>query len=178
MYLSVFLFCRLAVKNYLYTGTSTYGNNRLINTGTYLSSTKKEKPERITFIPPKSGYTRSQFHIFKPEGVKLPTTIEQKDFKNLEISAPLLSSAPSIGVYPYTNMYQDTTAAIDLFRNFLTISLTEDITNEFYIDNSFYLKSIYEFNSYDFPTVVGSGLGTNDKFYIEIPEEQSIKYRK
>lgn len=160
-------------KDYLYTGpTPYYSYNKLIGTGVYGSATTKTKPERITFIPPKSGYKRSQFFIYNSSGIKLPFSAKQIDYNdNSNINS-------TVKAFAYTSLYNDTNQVKDLFRNFLTFSVSEDISTEFHVDNSFFIKSIYEFIDYDFSTIVNNGLSTDDKFYIVIPEENSIMNRK
>jgi hypothetical protein len=143
-----------------------------------ISSSTKEKPERITFIPPKSNYRRNQFYLFESRGVKLSLDTKQQDLKSLEIGSFMTNDTTYMGVYPFFNEQEGLAETTDLFRNFLTFSLSEEMTSEFYVDNSFYIKAIYEYNLDDLSNAAEEGLSSNDKFYIVIPESQSIEYRK
>lgn len=104
-----------------------------------VSSTKKI--ERITFVPPKSNYYRSQFYIlpieyFKFDGIIESRVVPRNDKPNRKTKVL------------YKSYLKDNSPLI--FRNFLTFSLTEDFKNEFYIDNEFYICKIQEMDKRHF----------------------------
>lgn len=140
--------------------------------------TSSVKAERITFIPPSSNYFRSQFYIlpisFYPLDVNIqPTLINRVDkpHKTTEVYEQLFSleNSPLI------------------FRNFLTLSYSENFETEFYVDNEFYIKGIREMNSKGFGNlefndwsdfVFISPFRSGDLFYLDIPKFERIKLRK
>ncbi len=157
------------------------------NVGTSISS--KVKVERITFIPPSSNYYRSQFYIFPISFFKSET---KADFEVVP-----RNDDPD----ETTNVYKvDFTKANSplVFRNFLTFSTTEDFETEFYVDNEFYINEILEMDKRHFEhyrrdkTKVGkwyisdangnpipfSFFEKPSSFYLRIPEDGSIEYRK
>lgn len=95
---------------------------------TSISSSETTKPEKITFIPPKSNYIRSQFFILpiKTLRVKSYNSVQipriDNDKKNVTISEKVFDekSTPLV------------------FRNFVTFSYTENFAKEFYVDNEFF----------------------------------------
>lgn len=137
---------------------------------------RKEKEERITFIPPKSKYQRWQYHIYK-EGTYdiLHTGLDEKS-----VIAYHQGNLPvTVKGYQFQKIENDTTVNSEqTFRNFLTFSLSEEISNEFYVDNSFFIKSIFEISENDFTNLSSTNFFKDDKFYINIPVENSVKYRK
>lgn len=105
------------------------------------SSTAMIKEERITFIPPKAKYTRSQFYIIP----KSFTVLDKKGpYKDVLLKE---DSQKTTKVY-YKEFSKDETPRA--FRNFLTFSLTEDFTQEFYVDNEFYISKILEMERRNF----------------------------
>lgn len=152
----------------------TINNNLIVWNG--MTYEKKIKEERITFIPPKSEYRRWQYHIYG-EGLHevLFTGLEEKTFlANYGVGKPV-----QVKGYQYEKVEVDSLVKPEQsFRNFLTFSLKEDISNEFYVDNTFFVKSIMELEEFDFTSLTYSNFQKNDKFYIHIPEERSVKYRK
>lgn len=93
---------------------------------------KTVKPERITFIPPKSIIYKSTYYL------------TDKDYTD---KSGALSTTEKRGDKPKKN----TTILVKqftkkntpvVFRNFITISLSESFSNESYIDNEFYVSEI------------------------------------
>lgn len=175
---------------------SYYYDGPLIKPGYAVSRTggaslsSSVKVERITFIPPKSNYYRSQFYIFP------------KAFFQLETNTPSRVVPRNDDPRKDTRIYQKTYSIESsplIFRNFLTFSFNEDFRNEFYIDNEFYISAISEMDRRHFEYVKkdeSAKTGTHylkdengnmlkfskyksaQSFYLHIPNEKSIDYRK
>ena len=130
--------------------TSSFINGRLYSTaisenswtgifnGFY--SSQRIKPERITFLTPHSAITRLQNRLF--------------DYSSWQISKPYLKTTltkvNNLGTMPADYNTYETTRTPLLFRNFLTISTTENFTSESYIDNGFYIANVYRVKTSDF----------------------------
>ena len=97
------------------------------------SSSVVKREERITFIPPKSNISRSDFVIFPFNGIKLSNDafIDSNMLKKEEIA--------------YYQCFNKSNSPI-VCRNFLSYSTSETFTTEFYIDNEFYIDSVAEMN--------------------------------
>lgn len=155
--------------------------------GTSISSTVKV--ERITFIPPSSNYYRSQFYILPIDFVKLDARTEfdevpRKDKPN-----------KSTEVYKATFTKEESPL---VFRNFLTFSFSEDFETEFYVDSEFYIQQILEMDKRHFEQhrydetkkgkwfikdengnpILFSDFKSPSSFYLKIPKEGSVDYRK
>ena len=141
------------------------------------SSSTMVKEERITFIPPKSKYSRSQFYI-------LPWS-----FTVLNKNSPFLEKPLREGTKKTTKVYYkefDKNNTPRVFRNFLSFSLTEDFSNEFYVDNEFYISKILEMDRDNFygkrarytrPEEGAEALPYKDNryFYINVGERKGEK---
>tara|TARA_R100000306_G_scaffold31558_1_gene33631 strand:- start:16201 stop:16962 length:762 start_codon:yes stop_codon:yes gene_type:complete len=106
-----------------------------------VSNSTKTKDERITFIPPKAKYARSQFYI-----IPRSFTVLDKNGPSTEVA--LREGSSKTAKVFYKEYSKESTPRV--FRNFLTFSLTEDFTNEFYIDNEFYISKILEMDRDNF----------------------------
>jgi hypothetical protein len=169
---------------YLYTGPQLDMSLSIgSNTGT--SETVITRPERITFIPPQSYYGKAQYYILPDKGLKLDirsesTVVPRKDKPNKE-----------------TEIYQakfDRTNSPVVFRNFITLSTTEDFEEEFYIDNEFYVGSIEEMERMHFEQYRKDGkwyikdsngnpiwfsdFESVDRFYVRLAKFNTIVYRR
>lgn len=128
---------------------SLYGYSKSVG----VSKTKSIKPEKITFIPPKSNFIKEQFFLLPDSEfnvkyeIKNETVSKLREGKIIEIKEKSFSKSES----PL------------LFRNFLTLSFSEDFDSEFYIDNEFYLSKIFEIDSRDFTTYARDPV--NKSFY-------------
>ncbi len=148
------------------------------------------KPERITFIPPKSSYYRSSFYIYPKEYFNLKTNSE---FEVLE-----RNDDKSKKTKVYFNRFTKENSPI-LFRNFYTFSLNEKFDTEFFVDNEFWLSEILEMDKRHFEyqildnSIPGGNFYLKDSngeiklfcnyrsgnsFYLNIPRERSIENRK
>lgn len=128
------------------TGTSTAYYNRAYNglwyqgngiTARTFQTTNSSKPERITFIPPKSFFSKSSFILLTTGPVA------NSDVFTIE-NSPLV------------------------FRNYLAISLSESSTQYQFIDNKFYLATMYWMKSKQFMELKGSP----KHFYIKIAADE------
>ncbi|MDO8999393.1 MAG: hypothetical protein Q7W45_06480 [Bacteroidota bacterium] len=101
------------------------------------STSKVIKPERITFIPPKSNYTRTQFYLMPNRNfysidrkVATKTKVKRNDKPRKKTDIHELK-------YDYNN-------SPFKIRNYLAFSLSENSSNFFYVDNEFFLTSVKE----------------------------------
>ena len=119
-----------------------------------ISSTKIFKPERITFIPPKSIFPKSSFKLKTDHSIILDSyevsNIEKKKlyFKNYDYDHS-----------PYR------------YRLFLTYSNSETIVNENYVDISFYVSKIENVPIRIFDAQRGKFEAQN-RFYHYLPKGQ------
>jgi hypothetical protein len=124
------------------------------------STATTTKAERITFIPPKSKYNRSEFYI-------LPSS-----FTVLNKNSPYIETALREGSNKTTKVYYKEYTkenAPRVFRNFLTFSLTEDFHTEFYVDNEFYISKILEMEQ-------GNFYGNNSR-YVRPENGEKLPYK-
>jgi hypothetical protein len=121
---------------------TNYLNNRKINftdlfslnnVGFVSGQEISRKEERITFIPPKSSINLSKYLIMPDSFFGL-----NNDYR-LRIDERSDNPKKTTKVY-YKELNENTSPK--KFRNFLTLSLTENFGNEFYIDNSFFISKI------------------------------------
>ncbi len=175
---------------------SYYYDGPLLKPGYAVSSTggvsvsSTVKVERITFIPPTSNYYRSQFYILPINFFKLDTKIKYKEV--------LRNDKPKKKTKIYEKSYSKENSPL-IFRNFLTFSFSENFENEFYVDNEFYISGIkemdrrhFEYTKRDESVKLGkfylkdengnilkfSDYKKESSFYLYIPKEGSIDYRK
>lgn len=97
-----------------------------------VTSSSSSKPERITFIPPNSNYYRTQFNLFPVKELKI------KDFQKVE-KASIVNKSKTITVFE-RSIARDESPLI--FRNFITLSYSENFVTEFYVDNEFYVSKV------------------------------------
>jgi len=125
-----------SVSSYVGSTNILFLDNDISSTssGVVYSNSNIVKPERITFIPPQSNFQFSSFLLFsnaynlgehdkssivsRNDNPKKTTVVYYKDFTNE--NSPLK------------------------FRNFLSISFSENSQDYFYVDNFFYLSSVNE----------------------------------
>lgn len=113
------------------------------NAGVGTSSSIKTKPEKITFIPPKSYIYRSDFLIV-PSG--------EFDFKSNNVITTYLpiswkdNSSKTIGVkrldYSKNSPFS--------IRNFLSLSVSEEFKSIFYVDNQFTVTEVLQMSEKQF----------------------------
>lgn len=116
-----------------------FGSNyNLLQSGSVSASTSNSdevKPERVIFLSPKSSFTRiDAFHILLGNGAKVTgaiSTIKSDKGKDVDMT--------------YLDYDQSNTPVI--FRNFMSISTTENFEKEYYIDNGFYVDKKVQVNN-------------------------------
>lgn len=124
--------------SYLFSG---YYNLLSGTSSTSVINGNQIKPERVIFIAPKSSITNVRFHLNLNPASKLPAasaTVINNPSDNKSVSAK------------QQDYSQDNTSVS--FRNFITISTTENFEKEYYIDNSFYVSNIVQISTKDFDT--------------------------
>lgn len=101
--------------------------------------TRSTKPEKITFIPPKSNFVKDHFYIY-PTALKVVylDKIKRKSLSN-----------PNKEIEIKEKQYLKSNSPL-IFRNFLTLSYSEDFKTEFYVDNEFYISKVFELDALDF----------------------------
>lgn len=126
-------------SNFYY--SSNYYSGFSFGSGSSIQTTTISRDERITFIPPKSTYIKNTFYIvpnrqFMVRDYTLNKSVENefKKGKMMNILEKEFGESDS----PFN------------FRNFITFSLSEDIKEEFYVDNQFYLSKIQKVLLSDF----------------------------
>ena len=114
----------------------------LITKGASISNSKVTKPERITFIPPKSNYYRYQFclslNYFRLDTNYKDSVVNYKYEDNASVK------------YPYSFITYDYKNSPVKFRNYIAFKFAENATDYVYIDNSFYVSAIKEMKIFDF----------------------------
>lgn len=127
----------LAFYNSYYRGF-WYNGGGINSVSVQTSNSNSFKPERITFIPPKSSYSRSSFTLSNA-----PFSFDKRKEKTLEFGH---GNSPAI------------------FRNYLAMSMTEKGTNYSFVDNEFYVVRVQEIKQRAFSKM--GKIPT--AFYIEI----------
>jgi hypothetical protein len=122
-----------------------------------LSVSTSVKIERKTFLPPNSSYSRSQFYI-------LPINFFNLDTKN-QTKEVLRNDKPKKKTKIYEKSYSNENSPL-IFRNFLTISFSENFDNEFYVDNEFYIRDIKEMKRRHFEYMKRDESFKYEKFYL------------
>lgn len=129
---------RRSNSSFYYSSSNYFGT--IFGSGSQIESTVITKPERVTFIPPKSNFVKNQFYIVSNKQFMI------RDYDNNKIINELKEGEMMNVLEKKFNL----TESPFLFRNFLTISLYEDISDEFYVDNEFYVSKIQKMRILDF----------------------------
>ena len=153
-----------------------------INEGIQRTASTTLKPERITFIPPKSKYDRFQFFLmpvdFYPINVHANKSIVPRN-DNPKRNSSVYNEDFSFNNSPLK------------FRNYLAVSFSENSQQYFFIDNKFYLTSVKEMEYKHFTGKLINDadefIGINPiyefpfqdatSFYIKIDNRKSIEWR-
>lgn len=118
-----------ASGTYLYKENNPFLPSVITNTA---SSSTTTKPERITFIPPKSNYYRYQFALTdRPFHLLNIGGYNDTIYKNGNVHEMLEK------IFSYDNSPLK-------FRNYIAYTLTENSTQLSFIDNEFYLSKVTE----------------------------------
>jgi hypothetical protein len=149
-----------------------------VNEGIGAAAGSKVKVERITFIPPKSNYYRSQFYLIPLPYYKFDLNTVYKEVNR--------NDKPKKKTKVYNKEFTKQNSPL-VFRNFLALSLSEDFENEFYVDNDFFLSNMIEMNYRHFKYDKKDEKGNHQyikpykkqtSFYLYVPQEGTIEYRK
>jgi len=141
-------------------GTKYYNNFfNTINDNTKFSGTRV-KNERITFIPPKALVKNPKTFIISLNYINMKNAIKANETKT-DIKNPKTIKILKKNFNDFSSPYK--------FRNFLTFSLSENFTNEFYINNNFYIVEIKEMKKSQFK-------GKLSNNYENSPYKQPNKY--
>ncbi len=111
--------------------SNNYGFSSAASASAYVAKTIK--PERVTFIPPKSIIYMSPYYLTEKDYSDKngsTQTIEKRADKPKKKKTTI-----------YTKSFTENNSPL-VFRNFITVSSTEDFKNESYIDNGFYVNEI------------------------------------
>ncbi len=151
--------------NWLYPGT--IGNWNLNNSIT-LTNSNAIKPTRVIFIAPRSAVTNIKFKL-----QLMP--IASLTGKKISVKLPGANNSTQVRFIDYTINNSPL-----FFRNFISISLSEDFLREKYIDNGFYVEKVIQLPTkkfkipnpnyqtgqmrYKYP------LANSKWFYINLPE--------
>ena len=166
-------------ENYWHTVYTSFQSGHIVNYGIpytlgltesqTLSASSTTKPERVTFIPPRSFIIpppRTLLHLFNVSGTKLRTNREY-----IEVTGYNRDNKP-VKMRRYLADYTQKESILN-FRNFLMLSTSKDFVNEFYADNGFFVSNIYEMEEGAFV----ESLKRPNNFYVNLPEEISIERR-
>jgi hypothetical protein len=97
------------------------------------------KPERITFLPPGTEVEVSKYHISNGEKLEMPikneTLKEKINWKKSEKLVEIKHTSFDIDNTPLN------------FRNYLTISLSEDVKEPIHYDFGFWISELQEMNA-------------------------------
>jgi hypothetical protein len=140
-------------KGYYYSGKPLVPG-LAVSAGTSTTSTTSVKPERVTFIPPKSSYSRSQFYL-------LPIDYFQLN-PNCEVSIEKRNDNPKKNTTVSSQTFDENNSPFK-FRNYIAVSFSETSIDYMFIDNGFYMKSIKEMDSRHFK---GKNLGCDQDGYL------------
>ena len=176
-------------NGYYYVGSPIiwgFANNQSYISSNSLTTTQTEthsstfKPERVTFIPPKSTYSCSRFYLLPVDYYKLNT-------KTISRTNAPRNDSPGNVTKVYEEKFDFSNSPL-VFRNYLAFSFTENSANYFFIDNEFYLTSVKEM---DYRHYRGKYLGKDENggpiyekpfkkpknFYINIDGVNTVEYR-
>lgn len=118
--------------SYGYSWADIFGITR-VGSGTVNATETIIKPERITFIPPRSYIAHAFYNLL---GYITAFSLDKQESEQAEVNKATV----------YVNTPKDQI----IFRNFITYSTTEDFATERYADNEFCIKKILTMHNYDF----------------------------
>ncbi len=153
-----------------YTISPNFNSNKSYNvfTGLSYSSTQSVtiKPEKITFIPPRSNSKKISFYLMPQSHYKIPNPQSSEE--------SLSDSKNRTTKVKFETFTKNNTPFV--WRNFLAFSTLEEGTEFFYIDNEFYLSSVREMtlrhfrgkvsNKIDGKPIYSNREKGNDSFYM------------
>lgn len=107
-----------------------------INEGIQSSVAETVKPERITFIPPKSYSSHSQFYL-------LPVDFLKIDKDKMTKESVSRNDNPNKQTIIYEQKFDVSNTPLS-FRNYLAFSFSETSKDFYFVDNGFYLSAVKE----------------------------------
>jgi hypothetical protein len=123
------------------------------------------KPEKVTFIPPKSSSKKVSFDLMPQDYFKL-----SKNKKETQVPYSVKSKKKT-KVYVDTYTKDNTPVS---FRNYIAISGTEDATSFIFIDNEFFVSEVREMSLNHF---MGKAVGyENGETIFEKKEKKSLSF--
>lgn len=128
------------------TGVSNGRVGVMVSRGESETTSITNKPERITFIAPKSEHKNSTFVIGRRNGINITDTIKSVTLKRLDKDGKVTSGLVE-------EFSRDNTPIN--FRVFLTLSTKENFSDEFYIDNGFFLAKVIQMTGKQFAKYKG-----------------------
>ena len=131
-------------------GTSPISNVFGTSVGTSTTTTTRE--ERITFVAPKTSITKSKFKILSTSKLDW-----NKDVDKVET---IRNDNPKKKTIVYVKKFSPQNSPL-ILRNFITFSLKEDFSSEFFIDHFFFVKEINNMDIRNF--MEGTPADPNDK---------------
>lgn len=150
-----------------------------INEGVQATTSTTVKPERITFIPPKSFYYRSRFYL-------MPVNYFKFDKKSMTKTSVERNDMPKKKTTVYEQNFDYLSSPLK-FRNYLAFAFTENATDFFFIDNEFYLSTVREmeyrhylggtFKDNQGKSVYSRPFKKKTSFYIKIDPANSMEYK-
>ena len=164
-----------------------YYNGPLIRTeltgfeGYSTSVSSTVKPERVTFIPPKSTYYRSQFYLIPDKNFKLNLSAQENEVPRNDL--------PKKKTKVYSEQFTENNSPL-YFRNYLAVAFNENTESNFYIDNGFYLAAVKEMDVRHYRGKVvpayqekiidhkDSPFNKPNSFFIPVSDHNSVDYRK
>ena len=159
--------------NFLYTGP-LIKPNPLIDYGVEVSSSVSVKPERVTFIPPKSKIYKSSFYL-------VPYLKYSVDSVHAKSSLVSRRDKPKKKTKIFEENFELNNSPI-VFRNFIAIMFSEsskdfdDQTKNYkYIDNQFYVSYVIQEDIRHFWGKV-TGTNSSGNFNYEKPEKKPTKF--
>jgi hypothetical protein len=149
-----------------------------VNEAVQATTSTTIKPERITFIPPKSFYYQSKFYLMQKDFFLINTHMAQK----LEMHR---NDNPKKMTTVWEQNFDYSKSPLK-FRNYLAFSFAENSSNFFFIDNEFYLSSVREMDFIHYLGKSNTDENGNTEysrpyrkytsFYIKIDPMNSIQY--
>jgi hypothetical protein len=145
---------------YVYRGSALFVPNYF---GGTVSTQTISSPERVTFIPPRSYYSRGEFMLTPMNWYDIEkmtkTTIPSQAKPGKEVDAKIIELGYEKSPF--------------IFRNFLTWSTKENFEKEIYLDHEFYVSKVTMVKASEFSTPSGNTVGgetqhyeRNDRFYV------------
>lgn len=113
----------------------------LLQEGTESSTSRTTRAERLSFIPPQSHLSKSQFFLFPRDCYDFADSIKKEKVLSKNDASKWIKMKQEIFTSENTPLH---------FRNYLAITMSENPTALSYVDNDFYVSKIMEMKYNDF----------------------------